>query len=182
TAARGSGRTIATRGSSCGWVAHVEAGGALMLRCGPGVKVSGRPNMRRGPVRVRRGNYAILFVLTAAVMLSYLAFSIDGGRMKVAHVQAENASEAAGMAALAVVRDGGSRGEALAAARIAAERIMVMGSSSTSGSRFHDDLDWGRWDWNDSPEGDNLGVPWEDANSSTQAVTARVQVNGGITS
>lgn len=127
----------------------------------------------------RRGNYALLFVLTAAVMLSYLAFSIDGGRMRLAAVQAENAAEAATLAAMVTIRDGGTRNEAEGAAQTAANmvRMQRIGGGDTTESAYSVDIDWGEWAWNRQVEGPSLEDRWDQQGNRTQAVTVNVSLN-----
>ncbi|MCB9680264.1 MAG: hypothetical protein H6733_02230 [Alphaproteobacteria bacterium] len=131
-------------------------------------------------MRLRRGNYSIIFVLTSAVMLSYLAFSIDGGRVKVATVQAENAAEAASLAALITMRDGGNRIQAEVAANAAANKVKLrrVGSShNADDDDFIVDLDWGHWNWDEGRT--SLDSRWEANNNFSQAVTANVTIAGG---
>ncbi|MCB9666212.1 MAG: hypothetical protein H6732_19035 [Alphaproteobacteria bacterium] len=131
-------------------------------------------------MRLRRGNYAILFVLTVTVMLSYLAFSIDGGRMRVAYVQAENASEAAAIAALAILRDGGSESEAQDAADEAAAQVRLqrIGSTRVGDSDWSTvELTFGEWDWGLAT--DDIDTRWSGDDTMVQAVTANVSLAGG---
>lgn len=129
----------------------------------------------------RRGNYAILFVLTAAVMLSYLAFSIDGGRVKVASIQAENAAEAAALTAIAAWRDGSSKSVAQALAESAANAVTVTKLKNEDEVQFNVDVTWGEWDWNEAV--DNIDDRWASVPSAGQAITINVEMaNGGVTS
>jgi len=136
-------------------------------------------------MRLRRGNYAILFVVTAAVLMSYLAFSIDGGRMKVAYIQTENAAEAAALAAMVVIRDGGSQNDATQAAERAAEAVRLQRIERTvqADRPFDVRIDWGQWNWTEQGTSDNLGFRWHPENAQDmQAVTVNVGVNGGVAS
>lgn len=103
-------------------------------------------------LRHRRGNYTILFVLTGTVMLSYLAFSIDGGRMQVAKLDGENAAEAAALAAMVAIRDGGDENDAAIAAGLAANQVDFQntykaGKSPAPNNTVSVEIDWGRWNW-----------------------------------
>lgn len=131
-------------------------------------------------MRARRGNYIVLFTLTVAVMLSYLAFSIDGSRTKLALNQVENAAEAAALVAVATVRDGGTRSQAQARASAAANAIEVTGvktkAASPGGDTFAVDVTWGRWDWNEGLE--SRDSRWERA-PGRQAAEVSVRLTGG---
>ncbi len=138
--------------------------------------------------RDRRGNYTILFVLTCSIMLSYLAFSIDGGRMQVAKLDGQNAAEAGALAALAAIRDGADIQEAEAAGAIAANKVSQTASSIAStpnavagdGQTFDVAIDWGRWNW--EAERSTLDSRWDLRRDGTipQAITVNVLSSGGI--
>ncbi len=138
--------------------------------------------------RDRRGNYTILFVLTCSIMLSYLAFSIDGGRMQVAKLDGQNAAEAGALAALAAIRDGADIQEAEAAGAIAANKVSLTASSIASsantvaggGQTFDVAIDWGRWNW--EAQRSTLDARWDLRRDGTipQAITVNVQSSGGI--
>jgi Flp pilus assembly protein TadG len=102
-------------------------------------------------MRERRGNYMLMFAFLLPIMLAFLAFSIDLGRMRVARVQASNAADAAAVAALATMRDGGSRGLAQLAAQSAANRNYLgdamTGGDGSSSAQWQVEVDWGDWDW-----------------------------------
>lgn len=128
-------------------------------------------------MRTRRGNYAVLFVLTVAIMLSYLAFSIDGGRMKVAVIQAEGAAEAAGLAALEVIRSGGTQGDAEEAAFNAANQIRLQRVENRSKTEEFDvEVEWGSWDW-DEPMTE-VGGRWTTNSTRSQSITVNVFQKG----
>ncbi len=126
-------------------------------------------------MRMRRGNYAILFALTFTTMLAFLAFSIDGGRLKVAALHAENAAEAAALEAVAARRDGDSRSEAERRAGIAASMVNIMGKADKAAT-VELDIRWGEWDW-EEPRVD-AGDRWTDR-ASPQAITVNATVTGG---
>ncbi len=126
-------------------------------------------------MRMRRGNYAILFALTFTTMLAFLAFSIDGGRLKVAALHAENAAEAAALEAVAARRDGDSRSEAERRAAIAASMVSIMGKADKAAT-VELDIRWGEWDW-DEPRTE-AGDRWTDR-GSPQAITVNATVTGG---
>lgn len=129
--------------------------------------------------RLRRGNYAVLFVLTFTVMLSYLAFSIDGGRMKVAAIQAENAAEAAALAAVATIRDGGGQTAAELRAQSVADAIFVnrlARDGDSGGNEFSIEIDWGTWDWTEPLT--QVGSRWQPS-VQRQAVTVNATITGG---
>lgn len=145
--------------------------------------------------RDRRGNYTILFVLTCSVMLSYLAFSIDGGRMQVAKLDGKNAAEAGALAALAAIRDGADRSDAEVAGAIAANKVSLTAWSISSSSpnaggqggtspgansqNFEVSVDWGRWNW--EAERSTLDARWDQRNDGVipQAITVNVRTIGG---
>lgn len=139
--------------------------------------------------RDRRGNYTILFVLTCSIMLSYLAFSIDGGRMQVARLDGQNAAEAGALAALAAIRDGEEIQDAEVAAAVAANKVSMTAASLASGSAadpnspagqtFNVSIDWGRWNW--EGERSTLDSRWDLRRDGVipQAITVNVQTSGG---
>ena len=142
--------------------------------------------------RDRRGNYTILFVLTCSIMLSYLAFSIDGGRMQVAKLDGQNAAEAGALAALAAIRDGSDIQEAEVAAAVAANKVSMtaasIGSSDPNytdpvaggGQTFDVSIDWGRWNW--EAQRSTLDARWDLRRDGVipQAITVNVQSSGGV--
>lgn len=131
-------------------------------------------------MRARRGNYIVLFTLTVSVMLSYLAFSIDGSRSKLAMNQVENAAEAAALVAVATVRDGGTRAEARTRALAAANSVNVTGvkpnAEDPDGGIFAIDVAWGRWNWNQERE--DRGSRWQPS-AGPQAVQVTARLSGG---
>lgn len=133
--------------------------------------------------RDRRGNYTILFVLTCSIMLSYLAFSIDGGRIQVAKLDGKNAAEAAALAALAAIRDGGNEEEAAIAAGVAANKVgytntFAGASTGANGQNFDVSIDWGRWNW--EADRTTLDARWDQRRDGSipQAVTVNIETAG----
>jgi Flp pilus assembly protein TadG len=96
-------------------------------------------------MRTRRGNYMILFAMLLPIMLGFMAFAIDIGRLRVARVQVQGAADAAAMAALAELRAGRGTGDAEAAAFSAANAVRLQGVDSTQ--PFAVEVTYGDWDY-----------------------------------
>lgn len=118
-------------------------------------------------MRQRRGNYTVLFALSAVVLFGMASLAIDVGRLRVAMVQTEAAADAAALAAVAALRDGRGQADALAAAEFAANTNRPQRLSG-GGSGFNVELVYGDWDWDLGPLG------WRGAGMSPSAVTVNV--------
>ncbi|HMV65389.1 MAG TPA: VWA domain-containing protein, partial [Myxococcota bacterium] len=79
------------------------------------------------------------------IMLGFMAFAIDIGRLRVARVQVQGAADAAAIAALAELRAGRSTGDAETAALSAANAVRLQGVESTE--PFAVDVSYGDWDY-----------------------------------
>ncbi len=123
-------------------------------------------------MRARRGNYMIMFAFLLPILLAFMAFSIDIGRLRVAKVQVESSADGAALAALATVRDGGSRGDALAASGDLANltRLTRFDGETAPAQLFNTELTWGDWDWETQT--------WTDDGGSTAGVTANLVQQG----
>jgi hypothetical protein len=86
-------------------------------------------------MRLRRGNYMIMFSMILPLLLGFLAFTIDLGRLRVARIQAQNAADAAVISALADLRAGGSIGSAEGAAQAAANAVRLKRLTEVSSGR-----------------------------------------------
>lgn len=96
-------------------------------------------------MRARRGSYMILFAMLLPIMLGFMAFAIDIGRLRVARVQVQGAADAASMAALAELRAGGSTTDAEAAALAAANAVRLQGVDADD--PFEVEVTYGEWDF-----------------------------------
>jgi len=128
-------------------------------------------------MRARRGNYALLFVLTSGVLFGFLALSIDIGRLKAAQTSAENAAEAAATAALMEMRVTRSRARAAQAASRAASFV---GSQGLAGGVEPSDMivsiDFGEWNWQRARDDAGRETP-----AGRQAIEVEVETaDGGV--
>lgn len=98
-------------------------------------------------MRLRRGNYSLLFALSATVLMGFAAYSVDISRLRVARLQTQNAADAGALAALSVLRNGGSQSDATTAAQAVAELNLVLGKDG----QFSVAVSVGDWDWDQDP-------------------------------
>lgn len=119
-------------------------------------------------MRHRRGNYSLFFAMLLPLLLGFMALAIDIGRLRVARVQVQGAADAAALAALAELRDGGTHGDAAASAEAAANATRLQGVADGVGL-FDVDLSYGEWDF--------AGLDWSSASGSINGVSVEIQQN-----
>ena len=103
------------------------------------------------PKRSRRGNYAVLFVLTIPVVLGFGALAVDTSFIRLAQSQTQDVADAASQAALLELRRTGSTALAHEAAQSVVDLNIIAGGVGTLKN-----LEFGAWDENGDPEGDRL--------------------------
>jgi Flp pilus assembly protein TadG len=89
----------------------------------------------------RRGNYAILFVLMIPVILGFGALAVDISFMRLAQSQTQDVADAAGQAALLVLRRTADQAQSQAAAEAVVANNVIAGEAGTL-----DDIVFGVWD------------------------------------
>ncbi len=103
------------------------------------------------PQRNRRGNYAILFVLSIPVVLGFGALAVDTSFIRLAQSQTQDVADAASQAALLELRRTGSTALAREAAEAVVDLNVIAGGA---GTLKH--LEFGAWDENGDPDGERL--------------------------
>jgi hypothetical protein len=103
------------------------------------------------PTRNRRGNYAVLFVLTIPVVLGFGALAVDTSFIRLSQSQTQDVADAASQAALLELRRTGSTALALEAAQAVVDLNVIAGAPGTL-----KDLEFGAWDEDGDPNGDRL--------------------------
>lgn len=92
----------------------------------------------------RRGNFLVLFAISASVVLGFGALGIDISYLRNSQMELQNAVDAAAHAAMVSYRQGSSQSEARDVAKLVAANNRVAGRAVSLGT---DDIIFGTWDF-----------------------------------